>query len=422
MPATDRRHAPAAFLVRYRTALQLPGALALVASSLPIRLGSAMLNLAILLLVHARTGSYTTAGAATGLFALAGVLGGPLGARLTDRYGQRRALPPLLLCHAAGMLVILAVSLLHGPVWLLYPAAVPAGACLPPAGALTRARWGALTGNANTLSTAYAFETLLDDLTYVIGPALATLLGTLAGPVVGPASALVLVLSGGLSLSALRSPGTAHLARSGGGLLGPLRAPGVRVLAVAFIGIGFVFSGLSVSLTAFATARGEPAAAGPLYSCFCVASMVAGAAYGAVHWRTGPVRRLFLGFAVLTAGSLALPVVPGLGLMAVAVAVPGLALAPTLISGNALVQQLAPAGTAAEAFAWLGGAAGLGVAVGSTLSGRLIDGAGPHLGFVVPALGAGAAALVVAAGRRRLSATADPQQRQLAGSPAAGPR
>ncbi len=420
MPATDRRHAPATFLHRYRTALRLPGALALVLTSLPIRLGSAMLNLAVLLLVHARTGSYTTAGAVTGLFALAGVLGGPLGARLTDRYGQRRALPPLLLGHTVGMLVILATVGLHGPVWLLYPAAVPAGCCLPPAGALTRARWSALAADADTLSTAFAFETLLDDLTYVIGPALATLLGTLAGPGVGPVSALVLVLSGGIALSALRSLGAAQPTRPGGGLVGPLRAPGVRVLAVAFTGIGFVFSGLSVSLTAFAAAHGEPAAAGPLYSCFCLASMLAGAVYGAVRWRAGLPPRLLVGFLVLTAGSLTLPFVPGLGLMALAVAVPGLALAPTLISGNALVQRLAPAGTATEAFAWLGGACGLGMAVGSALCGRLIDGSGPQLGFLVPALGTGAAALVVVAGRRRLAGAPDPQRR-LTGSRAAGP-
>jgi MFS family permease len=89
-------------------------------------------------------------------------------------------------------------------------------------------------------------------------------------------------------------------------------------------------------------------------------------------------------------------------MMAVAIAVPGLAVAPTLITGNSLVQGLAPAEEIAEAFAWLGGTCALGSAGGAVLVGRLVDTAGPHWGFLVPAIASGAAGCVVAASRSLL--------------------
>ncbi|MGA8113293.1 MAG: hypothetical protein WCA46_06500, partial [Actinocatenispora sp.] len=78
MPAVSgRRHVLPAALLRYRTLARLPGAAAFYLLSLPIRLGSAMLNLGVIVLVHAGTGSYAAAGATAGLLALAGALGGP---------------------------------------------------------------------------------------------------------------------------------------------------------------------------------------------------------------------------------------------------------------------------------------------------------------------------------------------------------
>ncbi|MGA8113406.1 MAG: MFS transporter, partial [Actinocatenispora sp.] len=348
--------------------------------------------------------------------ALAGALGGPLGARLADRYGPRRALVPLLLGHVVGLVTLLAAVHADAPTGVLYAAAVVTGGCLPPVGALTRARWAALATGPDELAAAFAVESLTDDLSYVLGPALATVLGALVSPVAGPVFSAVLVLVGGLSLAvrgttprraahvpAPAPPDSDATPVRRHALLGPLAVPGVRVLAAAFVGVGVVFSGLSVSVTAFAAAHGHPAAAGPVYSGFGVASMLGGAAYGAVRWRATPERRLLVGFGVLAVGCLTLPAVTGLGALTLAIAMPGLALAPTIIGGNSLVQALAPAGTATEAFAWLGGASGIGIAAGSALTGRIVDGGDPRWGFLVPAVAAATAALVIATARRRLS-------------------
>jgi len=373
---------------------------------LPIRFGAAMLSLSVLVMVHAATGGYARAGAVTGVLAAASTVGGPLAARVTDRYSPRRVLPPLVTGHAVAVATLAGAVTAGLPDPLWYAAATVAGLCTPAAGALTRARWSALAPNPDVLTTGLAIESLTDDLTFVIGPGAATVLAAAVQPVLGPLLTALLVLVGGVAMAAQRQPGAIRRPPSGTPVaaraLGALATPAVRVVAVAFVATGMVFSGVQVGLAAATAGYGHAAAAGPIYGCFGIASMCAGFGYGAVGWRSTPVRRVVVGFVALAAGCAVLPFASGLGALAVAVAVPGLAVAPTVIAGNTVVERGTPAGRLAEAFAWLGGACSLGVAVGSALAGRIVDRYGPHAGFLLPVAACVAAAAFVAwSGARR---------------------
>jgi MFS family permease len=74
--------------------------------------------------------------------------------------------------------------------------------------------------------------------------------------------------------------------------------------------------------------------------------------------------------------------------------------APTYSSLYAMVEEVAPAGTVTEAFAWLATAAAIGSAAGAAAAGPLAERVSPTAAFVLAA-GAGAVALVVAALRAR---------------------
>ena len=97
-----------------------------------------MTGIGIVWLVHARTGSYATAGLVTGGFAVADAVAGPQIGRLVDRFGQARVLPCALGAHAGAVALLLtggAPDLVAG---------VLVGATLPQLGALSAARWSAL--------------------------------------------------------------------------------------------------------------------------------------------------------------------------------------------------------------------------------------------------------------------------------------
>ena len=80
-----------------RALLRAPCAVAFFLTAAVGRVCIAMTSLGIVWLVHARTGSYATAGLVTGGFAVAEAVAGPQLARLTDRFGQSRVLPSTLL-------------------------------------------------------------------------------------------------------------------------------------------------------------------------------------------------------------------------------------------------------------------------------------------------------------------------------------
>jgi MFS family permease len=180
----------------------------------------------------------------------------------------------------------------------------------------------------------------------------------------------------------------------------------VRVLAVAFLGIGAVFGGMQVSLTAFTEEIGQPGMNGLLYGLFAAGNMVAGIAVGAIAWKTGPRRRLVVGYAALTVAASLLWTVHSVALLGVLGLVVGLFIAPALISGYTLVESLVPATARTEAFTWLTGAVALGQAAAVTVAGRLADGYGASAGFVVPLVGTGLALATLLALRSRLAPTA----------------
>ncbi|MFF4078853.1 MFS transporter [Streptomyces sp. NPDC001777] len=399
----------------YGQLLRTPGAWTFLLPGFAARQPFAMLTIGIVLLVQHTTGSYGSAGAVAAVTGVAMALFAPQTGKLADRFGQRAVLLPGVLVHAASVSALTALALADAPLWALFAAAVPTGASVPQIGPMVRARWAAVLGAAPgrepspLLPTAAAFESVSDEFTFVIGPVLATALCTGVHPAAGLVTEAVLTLVGGLLFAAQhRTQPAVRTAPSGADQrhASALSVPGVRVLAVAFLGIGAVFGGMQVSLTAFAEEVGSPGVNGLLYGVFAAGNMLAGIACGAIVWKSGPRRRLLVGYTALTLTASGLwamhsvPLLAGLGLLV------GLSIAPALISGYTLVEALVPASARTEAFTWLTGSVALGQAAAVTVAGRLADAHGASTGFLVPLVGTVLALITLMTLRSRLSPTA----------------
>ncbi|MFJ9692905.1 MFS transporter [Kitasatospora sp. NPDC101183] len=404
--------APAPARVGYGELLRTPGAWRFLTPALVARLPYAMLSMGILLLVTQTHGSYGTAGTVTAVAAVAQALIGPQTGRLADRYGQAAVLVPAVLVHAASVGLLIALALGHAPAWSLFLAAIPAGGSVPQVGAMVRARWiatfgaqGATDSSAAKVSTAFAFESVTDEFTFVIGPILASGIAALANPATALIAEASLTLVGGLAFAAQRRTAPARIVPEPGvRRVSALASPGVRLLAGAFLGVGTVFGGMQVSVNAFADSVGQHAAGGTVYGIFAGGSMIAGVLYGVIAWRRPVAQRMVISYAMLVLGASALWAMPNLVALTVAGLVCGLAIAPTLISGYTLVETLVADGAKTEAFTWLTGAIGLGLAVGSMAAGKLIDGHGPSVGFLVPVVGSGLGLLALVSLRHLLVA------------------
>ncbi|MCQ4080584.1 MFS transporter [Streptomyces sp. RB6PN25] len=393
--------------VGYRQLLRTPGAWTFLLPGFAARQPFAMLTIGIVLLVEHTTGSYGTAGAVAAVTGVSVALFGPQSGKLADRFGQGAVLVPGVLVHAASGALLTALALAHAPLWALFAAAVPVGASLPQVGPMVRARWAARLEKSPLMATAAAFESVTDELTFVIGPVLATALCTSVHPSAGLLAESALTLLGGLFFAAQRSTAPVPSRHAAAAHREPhasaLTVPGVRVLAAAFLGIGSVFGGMQVSLTAFTNAIGQPGINGALYGVFAAGNMLAGVVCGAIAWRAAPRRRLLVAYPLLTMACSTLWAVHDVPLLGALGLVVGLCIAPCLITGYTLVETLVPASARTEAFTWMTGAVALGQAGAATVSGQLADAVGPSAGFLVPLAGTSLALVAMVALRGYLA-------------------
>ncbi|MCN9241999.1 MFS transporter [Streptomyces sp. RY43-2] len=373
----------------YGQLLRTRGAWTFLLPGFAARQPFAMLTISLVLLVQHTTGSYGAAGAVAAVTGVSMALFAPYGGRLADRYGQRAVLLPGVLVHSLSGVSLTVLALTDAPLWALIAAAVPTGASVPQIGPMVRARWGVKLRGTPLMATAAAFESVTDELTFVLGPLLATALCTAVAPAAGLLTEAALTLAGGLLFAAQKrtQPSVADATHARVKHTSALRVRGVRVLVVTFLGIGSVFGGMQVSLAAFTESIGKPGLTGVLYGVFAVGNMLSGAVCGAVAWKTAPQRRLVIGYTALalTASGLWLAhsalVLAGLGLLV------GMCIAPTLIIGYTLVEDLVPAEARTEAFTWLTGAVALGQAAAVTVAGQLEDRLWDGAGFLVPMTG-----------------------------------
>jgi hypothetical protein len=326
---------------------------------------------------------------------------------------------PSMAVHVIALLVLMACAFWEAPDATLFAAAAVAGATMPNIGSLIRARWSHLVGGTSRLHTAYSLESVLDELIFIVGPVLVTLLATGVHPLAGLGTVVAVSLTGGLTLAAQRGtePPRANAGDHHGG--SAMRTRGLPVIVVVFVALGALFGSFEVIVVAFASEEGHRGAAGFILATYALGSLISGIGYGVVRWRRRLDQRFLIGATAMGASMLALPLVSHVLALAALALVAGFAISPTLISGAALVQQLVPAARLTEGLTWTITGLGMGVTVGAALSGRLIDAWGAQQAFVVSTVSAATAALLAHAGARwlRPQRKASPAVRQPSGAP-----
>jgi MFS family permease len=391
----------------YLQVLRTPHALPMVLAAFIGRLPLSMVGLGCVLLVASETGSYGLGGAVAAAGAVTTAIAGPLLGRWADSHGQRRVLLPVLAVFVvAGSCFLFAVKD-DWPLWTVFASAGLAGACIPPVSSMIRVRWTHLLRGSPRLPTALAMESVVDEFVFIVGPVLVTFLSTTGHATSGVVTAFTLAAVGSLLFAAQRRtepPPAPHEHRNGPSAM---RTPGLRVLFVVGAAVGAILGCLEIALVAFADEMGAKPMSGVLIAGLAVGSMVSGIGWGTVHWRM-PLRTRLAGVLVLlTVLSIPLMLVRDIWLMVPFVILAGVAVSPSLISSFTLAEVLVPRAAVTEAFTWIGTALGLGVAVGASAAGKIVDVSGANTAFVVATIASGIAAVVVGFCQRLLRVPAE---------------
>ncbi|AYD89056.1 MFS transporter [Actinomyces lilanjuaniae] len=395
----------------YSRILAYPGAAAFSAAGLVARFPVSMTGISTILAVQDAYGSYTAAGLVSAANIVAVALGSPLLARLVDAYGQSRVMLPAVLGSAAGLAGLAAATGARAPLAVLVALAVLAGALAGSMGSLVRARWTGILRTPQETHTAFSLEAALDEVTFIIGPVLATALCT--APVLpvtsGWLAALLLQVGGGSWFLSQRATEPAAHGRPGraatpGGAAhhSVLRHGAVIVVIAVFLLSGAMFGANDVAAVAFATEQGHASASGVILAAWGVGSLTAALAYGSRSWGWPLRTRLLLGVVALAVGSSTFALAPNLVVLSVLMVLTGTAIAPTVVNGNNIIQVTVAASQLTEGLAWVSTALNIGVSLGALLAGSVIDAAGSRGGYLVMAACAWAAVAAAVAGTRVL--------------------
>ena len=418
-PAT---RSPAALLTRplqpYAEIFRIPGAWRFSVAAIIGRMPMSMFGLGTVLLISAATGKYGVAGAVSAVGSLGYAFTSPRIARLVDSHGQRRVLLPLLTVFVVATAVLIAAVELQLPTWAFFIPGAIAGAAMPSLGTLVRARWSVLLAGSPRLHAAFSFESVADELCFVIGPAAVTLLATEVSPASGVGVAALLCVLGTLWFAAQRGtepvvvrpdrppagqprrPGRPARARGAA-------APGLVVLAPVYLLLGAMFVSIDLSTVAFAQDFGHKPLAGFILGTYALGSATGGLWYGSRQWRAAVEKRFALTLTLTVLGVATFWAQPNLVTLTCGIYLCGLTIAPTLIAGFSLLEAQAKPGRRTEAMSWLSSGIAVGLAVGASVVGFVIDAHGPRLGYAFAALCGAACAVTCLAGLRRLR-TVDP--------------
>ncbi|HEL3832741.1 TPA: MFS transporter [Stenotrophomonas maltophilia] len=390
----------------YRDLFAAPGTARLALAGLLARLPLPMTGIGIITLLSQLRGSYALAGAVSATFVLTYALLSPQVSRWVDRRGQGRVLPWATAASAAGVLLLLACTLLAAPDWALFVAAMLAG-CMPSVSAMVRARWTAIHRGRPQLQTAYSLETVFDEVTFIVGPPLSVGLSVAVWPQAGVLAAALLLVVGVAALVLQRGTEPPLQQHEGATLSGSLlRHTEIRLLALLMLAMGVIVGTVDITSVAFAEQRGQPLAASVVLSAYALGSCAAGLLFGALKLQAPLRRLLLLGAAATSMTTLPLPWVGSLPGLAVAVLLAGVFFAPTMIVAMSLVEQRVPESRLTEGMTWLLAGLNIGVALGAALSGQSVDAGGVRSGFVVALVAGGGVLLLAVLARRALRPSA----------------
>lgn len=352
------------------------------------RISRSTTGIATILLVASYTGSYALAGAVSGAIIVGIGVGGPLWSRAMDARGQTAVLPLGLIASVLTSTSLALAVVLGAPHVTWFVLAFLVGLASLDFGTLVRARWASTLERPDHRHTSLALESVNDELTYVIGPPMVTLLAAVAGPLVGFATGIAITIAGGIALLLQPRTAPAVMVREPAHRRGGFIPRGVLLVLPVYAGIGLVFGAIDVSSVAIARQAGAPVLAGIIVACFSIGSVIAGIIFGPISGSWAPRRR------VLVTSLAYLVVVPALLLpgsipaLAAVIFAAGLVTTPLLISSTSYIQSSTQSHRLTEALAWPSIGLSIGVTLGATATGLVIDALDGYSGFLVAAGGA----------------------------------
>ena len=175
-------------------------------------------------------------------------------------------------------------------------------------------------------------ESTLDEVIFVVGPVIATVIATQVDPVLVLYLAAALVLGGALWLSTLRGSEPPPRVPDGAPHRAAVLTTGMPLLTLFAVAMGVIFASAEVTIVAFCGQHGHRGLSGAVLAALAGGSASAGFLYGARRWKRPLLDRFRLQAVIFGLLPLLFLAATNIGVLAACAFVVGAGIAPTLIT------------------------------------------------------------------------------------------
>jgi MFS family permease len=375
----------------YVTLLRTPGALKFSTAGFIGRMPIAMDSLAIIFIVIAATDSYALAGALTAVGSIVVGAAEVFWSRQADRRGQAKILLLAVPTRVVSFLIFVVLVSKDAPIWTWFVSLIVAESTAISAGGMVRRRWLHILRNdpdnsdGHLVNTAYSWEAMVDEIVFILGPVVATSFAVNVAPSAGILAGLVFLAIGWTSLAAMKSTEPpAQPANKENPHPAVLRNRIVQSIVIPCALLGGFFGAIGITVVGFAEERNHPGSTGWLLAIWAVGSAVAAIINGVIKFKSAHAARFLVYLVALTIATVPLLLVNSIPMLALALFVNGLFIAPLIVNAYGTVENAVPAGQITEALTWVIAGMPLGGALASALAGIVIDNSGAQMAFWVP--------------------------------------
>ncbi|WLT08049.1 hypothetical protein RAM19_08055 [Bartonella apihabitans] len=156
----------------YRELFRKPGTVAFSVTGVFARIPISMISIGIMTMFAIEGLDYATAGLVSASYVLSNALITPQISKLADEYGQARVARPALFISFLSLCGLLIAAHYKAPLFILIIAAILIG-FMPSFGSFVRTRWSQLYHGSPLLRSAFAYESIVDELIFMVGPIIA---------------------------------------------------------------------------------------------------------------------------------------------------------------------------------------------------------------------------------------------------------
>ncbi|WP_145952928.1 MFS transporter [Tessaracoccus aquimaris] len=354
--------------------MKIPGLALVIGTQLAARFPAGMYSLGLLMHVEHSQGNYTAAGIVLAAFSIGMAIAGPIVSRQLSRFGTTRVLLFTLTISSLSFALLAALPL---PLAGLAALAALGGAAMPPVIPAVRTLYPILAPQ-RMLTALFNLDAALQELIWVFGPVLITLLVAAFGTSTALLVVVGIQVAGGLLFALAPRVRRLNIPVATRKLGRVLQNP--SVVLMMFASMLMIGSFASIEAAVVATFGEGSINAGLVLAISSIGSLLGGLLAGnrqLTRWSL-TLRLLVVvsGFAVATATS-------GFIGLAIALFVAGLGIAPALAAVSSVIARAVDFSDTAEAFGWIGTGQLLGTSIGSALAGIAIDARGGHGGILV---------------------------------------